>query len=121
MNGIEDVPLWLALPVALFLVAGATLTFLGTLGFVRLASFYDRLHAPTLGTSWGAAGVLIASMLLASWVQGHAVLHEIVLGVFLMITTPVTFLLLGRAALHRDRGEGRTDVPPARGSQTPGA
>ena len=111
MTHLENMPLWLALPIAFFLVAGATLTLLGTIGFVQLKSFYDRLHAPTLGTSWGAAGILLASMLLASWIEGRAVLHELVIGVFLMITTPVTLMLLGRAGLHRDRAEG-LDVPP---------
>ena len=120
MTGLEGVPLWLALPVAVLLLVGSGLTFLGALGFVRLASFYERLHAPTLGTSWGAAAILIASMLLGSWAEGRAVLHEVVLGVFVMITTPATLILLGRAALRRDRVEGRGGVPPPR-SVTPPA
>lgn len=113
MNYMETLPAWIALPVAFFLVLGATLTLLGTIGFVQLKSFYDRLHAPTLGTSWGAAGILVASMLLVSWTEGHAILHELVIGLFLMITTPVTLMLLGRAALHRDRIEGKEGVPGA--------
>ena len=113
MNYMETLPLWIAVPVAFFLVLGATLTLLGTLGLVQLKSFYDRLHAPTLGTSWGAAGILVASMLLVSWTEGHAVLHELVIGIFLIITTPVTLMLLGRAALHRDRIEGKEGVPGA--------
>ncbi len=91
---------------------GSTLTLVGTIGLVRLTSFYDRLHAPTLGTSWGTAGIMLASILLLSWVQGRTVLHELVIGVFVMITTPVTLMLLGRAALHRDRAEGSPEVPP---------
>ena len=37
-------------------VVAALLTLIGTLGLVRLSSFYARIHAPTLGTSWGTAG-----------------------------------------------------------------
>ncbi|MDX5349390.1 MAG: monovalent cation/H(+) antiporter subunit G [Paracoccaceae bacterium] len=112
MTGLDTLPLWLAVPVAGLLVLGSTLTLLGTFGLVRLQSFYDRIHAPTLGTSWGAAAILLASILSWSWLQDRVVLHEVVIGVFLMVTTPVTLMLVGRAALHRDRGEGREDVPP---------
>lgn len=114
MRHLADLPLWIALPVALLLVIGATLTLLGTLGLVQLRSFYDRLHAPTLGTSWGAAAILLASMILFSWNEARPIAHELVIGVLVMVTTPITLMLLGRTALHRDRAEGREDVPPAR-------
>jgi multicomponent K+:H+ antiporter subunit G len=39
------------------------------------------------------------------------VLHEILLGVFVTATTPVTLMLLGRAAVFRDRTEGNPAVP----------
>ncbi|WP_420023973.1 monovalent cation/H(+) antiporter subunit G (plasmid) [Cereibacter azotoformans] len=113
MNHLEAIPLWLAVPVALLLVLGSTLTMLGTIGLVQLRSFYDRLHAPTLGTSWGTAGIVLASMLLFSLTQGRPIVHELVIGGFVMITTPVTLLMLGRAALHRDRAEGTKGVPGA--------
>ncbi|MCE6951096.1 monovalent cation/H(+) antiporter subunit G [Cereibacter sphaeroides] len=113
MSAAETLPLWLAAPVAVLLVLGSTLTLLGTVGLVQLRSFYDRLHAPTLGTSWGTAGIILASMLLFSWGQARPVVHEIVIGAFVMLTTPVTLMLLGRAALHRDRAETSPDVPGA--------
>src|SRR5690606_21003529 len=98
-------PLWAAVLIALFLVIGSSLTLLGTVGLVYLKSFYDRLHAPTLGTSWGTAGIIIASMLLFTLTGDRPILHEVLVGAFVMITTPVTLLLLGRAALQRDRSE----------------
>lgn len=114
MTDFDTLSLWVAVPVGLLLVLGSTLTLLGTVGLVQLKSFYDRLHAPTLGTSWGTAGVLLASMLLFSALDGRAVLHELVIGIFLLISTPVTLMLLGRAALHRDRAENVPGIPPAR-------
>lgn len=113
MMWMQNLPLWVALPAALLVVVGSTLTLLGTLGLVTLKSFYDRLHAPTLGTSWGTAAILLASMLVFGWSEGRLVLREVVIGVFVMVTTPVTLMLLGRAALYRDRGEGSEGVPPA--------
>ncbi|MBP1805230.1 monovalent cation/H(+) antiporter subunit G [Rubellimicrobium aerolatum] len=113
MTHLDAVPLWVALPAALLLVLGSGLTLLGAFGLARLQSFYDRLHAPTLGTSWGTAGIVLASVLLFSWLEGRPVLQELLIGVFVMLTTPVTLMLLGRASLHRDRAEGSAAVPPA--------
>ena len=112
MTALEVMPLWLALPVALLMVIGATLTFLGALGLLRLRTFYERIHAPTLGTSWGTAAILLASLISWGWLQDRVILHEIVIGFFVMITTPVTLMVLGAAALKRDRDDDPGSVPP---------
>lgn len=112
MSALDTLPIWLALPAAVLLVIGATLAFVGSLGFLRLRSFYERLHATTLGGSWGAAAVLLASIAIRSWLAGELVLQELVIGAFIMITAPATLLLIARAALHRDRSEGAPNVPP---------
>jgi multicomponent K+:H+ antiporter subunit G len=112
MTHLEQVPLWAAIPIALLVVAGSSLALIGSYGLMRLRSFYDRLHAPTLGTSWGTGGVVLASMALFSILGSRLVVHEILVAVFISITTPVTLMLLGRAALHRDRLERSPDLPP---------
>jgi multicomponent K+:H+ antiporter subunit G len=108
----DAVPLWAALPTALLLLVGAGLAFIGSLGLVRLQSFYDRMHAPTLATTLGIGCVLLASMLYFSVLQSRPVLHEVLIGFFMVVTTPVTLMLLARAALFRDRREGSDEVPP---------
>lgn len=113
MTALDSLPPWLIALVALFLVIGSTLTLLGAIGLAYLKSFYDRIHAPTLGTSWGTAAILLASLLSWSWVQDRVFVHELVIGLCVMVTTPVTLMLLGRAAWHRDRVEGRKFPPPA--------
>ena len=57
-----------------------------------------------MGTTLGTACVLLASAVLFSVLEFRPVVHELLIGVFMTITTPVTFMLLVRAALHRDRG-----------------
>lgn len=111
MSPLQAVPLWAAIPVAILVVLGSTLTLIGALGFARLRSFYDRLHAPTLATSWGTGGIIIASALMFSVIEGRAVIHEFVIGLCIVVTTPVTLMMLARAALHRDRAEGSAALP----------
>ena len=92
---------------ALLVFAGAALSFVGALGMLRLKTFYERVHPPTMGTTLGTGLVLIGSMLCFTALESRPVLHEALIGVFMTLTTPVTYMLLVRAALHRDKLEGR--------------
>lgn len=112
MMDIASVPEWVSLIVALMVLVGAFITLVGTIGLARFTSFYDRIHAPTLGTSFGAVFVLLGSSIYASVATGQLILHEFIVMVFVLVTTPVTLMLLARAALYRDRAEGNPDVPP---------
>ncbi len=113
----ENVPLWAAIPVGGFLILGAFLTLVGAIGFLRLGTFYERIHAPTLGTSGGIGAIMIASMIFFSVSTQSLVLHELLIGIFVTVTTPVTFMLLARAALHRDRAEQNGNVPPKQSAE----
>jgi len=106
MSSTAELPAWVALATSFFVVLGAALALIGSVGLLRLKSFYDRVHAPTLGTTLGTAFVLIASAAMFSALELRPVLHEILIAIFTIVTTPVTFVLLVRAALHRDIAEG---------------
>jgi multicomponent K+:H+ antiporter subunit G len=88
------------------------MTLLGSIGLIRLKSFYDRVHAPTLGTSFGTLLICLASIVCFSVLRSRPSVHEILIVVFVTLTAPVSFILLGRAALYRDRTEGNPGVPP---------
>jgi len=111
MSRLADLPAWAALATAFCVLIGALLTFIGSLGLIRLQVFYERVHAPTLGTTLGTGFVLFASMIFFSALQGRLAIHEILIAVFLTVTTPVTLMLLVQAALLRDRSEGNDPVP----------
>ena len=115
---IADLPLWVVIAVSTLLLLGSVLTLLGALGLLRLPTFYERIHAPTLGTSWGVGAIMLASIVYFSIVGSRAVLHEILIGIFVTLTTPITLILLARAALHRDRAEGNPSVPKDGSSRT---
>jgi multicomponent K+:H+ antiporter subunit G len=96
---------------ALLVLLGALLAFSGSLGLLTLRTFYERLHPPTMGTTLGTGLVLIGSMLHFTALQSRPVLHEVLIGVFMTFSTPVTYMLLVRAALHRDQTELKDKQP----------
>ncbi len=112
-----DLPIWAAFLVGLLVLIGASITLIGALGLVRLGSFYERVHAPTLGATLGTGSILVASMICFSVLQSRLVIHEVLIAVFLTITTPITLILLGRAAIYRDRSEGTPGIPRDRGGE----
>jgi multicomponent K+:H+ antiporter subunit G len=112
MKGMTELPAWAAVLSAALLFLGAAITLIGSLGLLRLKSFYERVHAPTLGTTLGSGCIVFASMIYFSALQSRPVLHELLILVFAMVTTPVTLLILVRAALLRDRSENPYGVPP---------
>ena len=55
MTQAPDLPAWAALLTAALLLLGSGTTLVGSLGLLRLKTFYERVHAPTLGTTLGTA------------------------------------------------------------------
>lgn len=103
-------PLWLAVLIVALAIGGAGLTLLGSIGLTIFRTFYERVHAPTLGTTLGMGLIVAASIVLYSVLGGALTLKPLLIGIFLTITTPVTLVVLARAAIYRDRVEGK-DVP----------
>ncbi len=86
--------------LSLLILTGSILTFIGSLGLVRLRDFYTRLHGPTKATTLGVGCLLIASAVFFSVRSGSVSLHEILITIFLFITAPVSAHMLAKAALH---------------------
>lgn len=111
MSGAPDLPLWAALLVSFLVLAGAMVTLIGSAGLLRLGGFYARAHAPSLGATLGTGCILAASMLTFSVLQSRFLVHELLIATFVTVTTPVTLMLLARAALYRDRVERTGSAP----------
>jgi multicomponent K+:H+ antiporter subunit G len=97
----EDLPLWAALPAALLLIVGGTLALIGSIGLLKLPTFYMRMHAPSMGNTLGAGCVLLASILVSSALAGRLVIHEALITLFMVITAPVSAMLIMRGAIYR--------------------
>ena len=106
-----EIPTWAVFVVVGLAVAGSAMSLLGAVGLTRLKTFYERVHAPTLGATLGMALILAASVVWFTTVEGRFMPREILIGLFLTVTTPVTLILLARAALFRDRTEKAKDTP----------
>lgn len=109
MNGMENIPMWAAVGVALLLVMGGSIILIGALGLMRLPSFYQRIHGPAITITLGAGGILLASMLYFTVLQSRLVMHEVIITIFLLMTAPVVSMLLMRAAIYRDLRAGKVD------------
>jgi multicomponent K+:H+ antiporter subunit G len=103
----DSLPAWASVIAAVLLIVGGLCTALGSLGLLRLPSFYARMHGPSMGNTLGLGCVLLASMLLASVTSGKAVVHEVLITVFVVTTSPITAMLLMQASVRRPKG------PPA--------
>lgn len=102
-----QIPAWAALTTAILLVVGAAVTLIGALGLLRLQSFYEKVHAPTLGTTCGSGCIALASIIYFTAAGTRPVLHELLIVLFVTVTTPITLMILVRAAMSRDMSESR--------------
>lgn len=110
----ETLPLWLVVPVSLLLVLGGLLTLTGGIGLLRLSNFYQRTHGPSLPGTLGIGSVLVASMLFFSVTGGRFILHEVLIAMAILLSAPITAMMLNRAAIERDRRhlhEGAPETP----------
>ena len=116
MSAIESLHPLVAGLVSLLVVLGAAFSLIGSFGLLRMKTFYERVHPPTMGTTAGMGLTIAASMLLFSVLASRLVVHDILIAVFTLVTTPVTYMLLVRAAMHRDglvreRGDDAHSLP----------
>jgi multicomponent K+:H+ antiporter subunit G len=109
MNEVTEIPALAAILTSTLMIFGATITLIGSLGLLRFRGFYQRVHAPTLGTTLGVICLAMASMVYFSALGTRPVLHELLVIVFVVTTTPITLMILVRAALFRDETERRPD------------
>ncbi|GBU15460.1 Na+/H+ antiporter subunit G [Polaromonas sp.] len=101
---------WADILIAVLTLAGAALALLGSIGLLRLPTFFDRLHAPALIATGGCWCLSLACLIFFSLQGDGWYLHPLLIIIFLAITVPVTTIFLMRASLFRARENGE-DVP----------
>lgn len=101
-------PLWVTIPGTLLLVLGGLTTLVGSLGLLRLRDFFSRMHGPSMTNTVGVGAVLLASMLTTSALVGRASFHELLIALFVLMSAPLTSIMLVQAALYRNRARNRS-------------
>ncbi len=96
--------------VSALLVIGGFFGFVGSYGLVKLPEPMTRLHAPTKAATLGVGGVLLASMVYFAWFGPAPSLHELLITLFILLTAPVTGLMIAKANIHLQWT--RDELPP---------
>jgi multicomponent K+:H+ antiporter subunit G len=96
--------------IAVMLVIGGIFGLIGSFGLLKLDDPMKRLHAPTKASTVGVGTALIASSVYALAHEGAISLQEILIVIFLFMTSPITAHFLSKAHLHRNLSP--RDVPP---------
>jgi len=103
--------------VAVLLLASGCLVLTAAIGLWRLPDFFLRMHAPALASTLAAWLVTLGSIVQFSVHAPGLSLHVWLIIILLSITTPVTTLVLARAALFRRRQAGDPLPPPLGGER----
>jgi len=105
-------PAWVDALTATLVVTGAITALIGSFGLLRVKTFFQRVHPPSLVATVGTWGVTLGTVVQSSFVTARPYLHAVLIPIFIALTAPVTTTLLTRAALFRARQRGASDVPP---------
>ena len=106
-----DLPLWAQILVAVLVFLGALIALMGSLGLLRLKSYFERVHAPSIIATMGCWLIMHATWIYFSVSGQGFVMHSVLIAIFVAVTVPITTIFLMRAALFRSRRSGE-DVPP---------
>jgi len=108
-----DLPAWATLAISFLLIVAGFFAVTGSLGLLRLPHFYSRIHAPTLANTLASFCIVVSILIMASFVEHRFVAHSLLVSFFLIITSPVTAMLLMRAAIKRElRRNAETQEEP---------
>ena len=105
-------PLWAEILIAALVLGGSIIALLGSLGLMRLKSYFERVHAPSIIATMGCWLIMWATFVFFSVANQGFALHALLIAIFIAVTVPITTIFLMRAALFRARRAGR-DVPPS--------
>ena len=92
------------------LVIGGTFGLIGSFGLLKLNNPMRRLHAPTKATTVGVGAALVASVIYFAAYRDEVTWQELLIVLFLFVTSPITANFLSKVHLHRNAT--RADLPP---------
>ncbi len=97
---------WIVIPASVLIVISGLLVLTASIGMVRVNNFLPRTHIQAIIYSTALWSLLLASLLLTFNLQDRTFLHEILIGLFIFITSPVSTVLLVRSFVLREERSG---------------
>jgi multicomponent K+:H+ antiporter subunit G len=98
--------------VSILILSGAAFALLGSIGLARFPDLLTRLHGPSKATTLGIGGVLLSSIVFFSARGEGLSLHELLITLFISITTPVSAQFIALAARrNRSRPNQEAGAP----------
>ena len=113
----QTLPLWLDIFISVVVVLGALIALIGSSGLLRLKTYFERVHAPSIIATLGTWCIMHATVIYFSVQEHKLAIHAILIAILIAVTVPVTTIFLMRAALFRARRSGE-DVPPSLSDNT---
>ena len=113
----QTLPLWLDIFITVIVVLGALIALIGSSGLLRLKTYFERVHAPSIIATLGTWCIMHATVIYFSVQEHKLAIHAILIAIFIAVTVPVTTIFLMRAALFRARRSGEK-VPPSLSDNT---
>ncbi len=98
--------LLLEIVISLLILFGSFFTLVSSIGLIRLPEFFTRLHAPTKASTLGIGAVLVAAILAPIMMGGRPGFAELLLTLFVFVSSPVVANMLSMAALRATGSEG---------------
>jgi multicomponent K+:H+ antiporter subunit G len=98
---------WVDTLTAALAVVGALAALVGSFGLVRLPTFFQRVHSPTVASTLGTWALTLATAVELSFARQQPFVHALLVPLFIALTAPVTTIFLMRAALFRRRVAGK--------------
>mgnify|MGYP006264602275 CR=1 FL=1 len=82
--------------IIFFLLSGALMSLVASLGCLRLPDLYTRMHAATKSGTVGIMGIVIAMMIQLD--DASVIFRGILVILFFLLTAPVAAHMIGRSA-----------------------
>ena len=100
---------WIVIPASALIVISGLLVLTASIGMVRVSSFLPRTHIQAVIYSTALWSLLLASLLLTFSLKDRTFLHEILIGIFIFITSPISTILLVRSFVLREERASTLD------------
>lgn len=108
-------PAWLVTTgevlVSAAMLVGALFMLIGSIALIKLPDSMMRLHGPAKTSTLGVGGFVVAALLDALFLQPGASLHELLIIVFIFMTTPISAYMIAKAHVFRTRGRTAQPLP----------